>query len=211
MKDEKRDFNKAAASWDTPVRVKLATDVAGAVTTSVRLAADMDVLDFGCGTGLLMLQLQPHVRSVTGVDSSEGMLEVLRTKVANAGLTNVRARHVDLDKGDALEGCYHLITSSMTLHHIREIQSLLNRFFSITAPAGHICIADLDPDDGHFHGGDDTGVFHNGFDRAALRRAFEEAGYVEVHDKTAARMTKPVQGGGTREFTIFLMTGQKPE
>ena len=99
----------------------------------------------------------------------------------------------------------------MTLHHIREIQPLLNRFYKITAPSGHLCIADLDPDDGQFHGGDDTGVFHNGFDRAAMRRTFENAGYVDVHDRTAARMTKPVKGGETREFSIFLMTGQKPE
>ena len=76
-------------------------------------------------------------------------------KIARLNLANVKARHLDLDKGDELTGSYHLITSSMTLHHIREIQPLLNRFYEITAPSGHLCIADLDPDDGQFHGGDD--------------------------------------------------------
>jgi ubiquinone/menaquinone biosynthesis C-methylase UbiE len=211
MKDDKRDFDKAAASWDTPMRVKLATDVAGAVSAEVRLATEMDVLDFGCGTGLLALQLQPYVRSITGVDSSQGMLDVLGTKIAKQNLTNVIARLLDLDKGDELTGSYHLITSSMTLHHIREIRPLLNRFYAITAPAGYLCIADLDPEDGQFHGGDDTGVFHNGFDRAAMRRAFEKSGYRDVRDRTAAGMVKPAKGGGTREFSIFLVTGQKPE
>jgi predicted TPR repeat methyltransferase len=82
LKDDKRDFDKVAASWDTPMRVKLATDVAGAVSAEVRLATEMDVLDFGCGTGLLALQLQPYVRSITGVDSSQGMLDVLGSKIA---------------------------------------------------------------------------------------------------------------------------------
>ena len=66
------------------MRVKLATDVAGAVSAEVRLAADMDVLDFGCGTGLLALQLQPYVRSITGVDSSQGMLDVLGSEDCQA-------------------------------------------------------------------------------------------------------------------------------
>jgi ubiquinone/menaquinone biosynthesis C-methylase UbiE len=211
LKNDKRDFDKAAASWDTPMRIKLATNVAGTVSEEVKLSNDMDVLDFGCGTGLLTLQLQPYVRSITGVDSSQGMLDVLGSKISMLNLTNAKTQHRDLDNGDKLSGSYHLITSSMTLHHVREIQPLLSRFYEITTPSGHLCIADLDPDDGQFHGGDDTGVFHNGFERHAMRQAFEKAGYRDVRDRTAARMTKPVKGGGTREFTIFLMTGQKPE
>ena len=54
MKNQPRDFDKQAATWDeNPGRVKLAEDVAGAVAQQVALLPDMDGLDFGCGTGLL--------------------------------------------------------------------------------------------------------------------------------------------------------------
>jgi ubiquinone/menaquinone biosynthesis C-methylase UbiE len=209
VKSEKRDFNKAAATWDEePRRVKLAGDVVGAIYDENVLAPDRDALDFGCGTGLLTLGLQPFVRSVTGMDSSHGMIDVLNAKVRNMGLTNVDTRLIDLDKGDTIEDIYHVITSSMAFHHIRDIQPLLDQFYRVTSPGGYTCIADLDLDDGQFHGGNNDGVYHDGFDRDALRQMFIKAGFSDVRDRTAAKVVKPVPGGN-RTFTVFLMTGRK--
>ena len=64
----------------------MAHDVARAVIGTVQAGPAMDVLDFGCRTGLLTLALQPHVRTITAVDSSQGMLDVLDTK--NPGAEN---------------------------------------------------------------------------------------------------------------------------
>lgn len=211
MSAEKRDFNKVAAKWDEePRRVKLAGDVARAISEEIKLTADMDVLDFGCGTGLLSLNLLPSVRTVTAVDSAQGMLAVLDSKIEALGLSNVKTRHIDIDKGDRLEGRYDLITSSMTLHHIREIKPLLGQFHSILKPGGYLAIVDLDLDGGRFHE-DSTGVFHNGFDRKMLRQAFLDAGFEEVRDRTAATMMKPVAGGEKKDFSIFVMTGRKKQ
>ena len=208
MSAEKRDFNKAAASWDEePRRVKLAGDVARAISEEIKLTGDMDVLDFGCGTGLLSLNLLPAVRSVTAVDSAQGMLSVLKSKIEALELSNVQTMHLDIDKGDRLEGRFGLITSSMTLHHIKDIKPLLGQFYKILTPGGYLAIADLDLDGGKFHE-DSTGVFHNGFDRKQLRQTFMDAGFEDVRDRTAATMLKPV-AGEKKEFTIFLMTGSK--
>ena len=208
MNNEKRDFDKAAASWDEPGRVKLANDIAQAIIDTITLAPTMDALDFGCGTGLLTLKLQPLVRSITGVDSSQGMLDVLNAKIKNQGLTNVKTKYIDIEKGDFLEGRYDLIVSSMTLHHIRESRPLLDKFSKACAPDGYLCIADLDPDGGQFHG-NNNGVFHFGFDREMMHRAFIEAGFVDVRDKTAAQIMKPVSDEGSRLFSVFLITGRK--
>ncbi|MFA7454474.1 MAG: methyltransferase domain-containing protein [Desulfomonilia bacterium] len=116
-------------------------------------------------------RLRPFVRSVTCVDSSRGMLEVLKKKVEGSGLKNVRIEHLNLDAGDKLKGCYDLITSSMTLHHIAEIGPLLKLFFPVTNAGGYLCIADLDLGGGRFHTSNE-GVFHDGIDRETLRRLF---------------------------------------
>jgi ubiquinone/menaquinone biosynthesis C-methylase UbiE len=209
MNPEKRNFDREAATWDQePRRVKLASDIARAIAEEVKPSPEMDVLDFGCGTGLLTLALQPLVRSITGIDSSPGMLEVLKTKVASQKLPNVNIHCLDLEQGATLPGSYDLVVSSMTLHHIREIGPLLGQFYRLLRPTGHLCIADLDPDDGQFHGNNE-GVFHFGFPQATLLKAFVEAGLSDVHYQTAARMSKPVAGGGERVFTVFLMTGRK--
>jgi ubiquinone/menaquinone biosynthesis C-methylase UbiE len=206
---EKRDFDKEAASWDeNPARIKLAKDVAHAVAKQIQLTKGMDVLDFGCGTGLLTIELQLFVRSVTGVDSSRGMIDVLKKKIAAQNLTNVTAVYADLDRGDILAGNYDLVVSSMTLHHIKEIRPLFDQFYGIIAPAGHLCITDLDPDNGQFHN-DNTGVFHFGFERADLRNIFTEAGFDDVRETDAAEVLKPGADGKMRRFSVFLMTGRR--
>ena len=209
MDTEKRDFDKEAASWDEhPPRVKLAKDIAGAITKQIVLTPEMDVMDFGCGTGLLTLQILPLVRSITGVDSSRGMLDVLNTKIAEQKLKNIETLLVDLDKGDTLEGKYDLVFSNMTLHHVREIEPLFDQFHKITAPGGHLCVADLDLDGGQFHA-DKTGVFHFGFARKALRKVFTGAGFDDVRDMSAAEVMKTDINGKTKSYSVFLMTGRK--
>jgi ubiquinone/menaquinone biosynthesis C-methylase UbiE len=129
MNTEKRDFDKEAASWDEhPVRVKLAKDIAHAISKQIVLTPEMDIMDFGCGTGLLALQLQPLVRSVTGVDSSQGMLDIFNAKIAKLKLNKVNTVLVDLEKGDVLARNYDLVLSNMTLHHIKEIEPLFAQF-----------------------------------------------------------------------------------
>jgi len=209
MNTEKRDFDKEAASWDeNPARVKLAKDIAHAISTQIALTNDMDIMDFGCGTGLLTIELLPLVRSITGVDSSQGMLDIFNMKIAKLQLNKVSIVLLDLDKGDTLAGHYDLVLSNMTLHHIKEIEPLFAQFYKIITPGGCLCIADLDLDDGQFHV-DNIGVFHCGFDRAALCRFFKEAGFDDVRDVSAAEVVKPGINGKMRKFPVFLMTGRK--
>ncbi|NPV61134.1 MAG: class I SAM-dependent methyltransferase [Methanotrichaceae archaeon] len=209
MSSEKRDFDKYAASWDeNPERIKMADDIVQAVSEQIALTPEMDVMDFGCGTGLLALRLQPRVRSVTGVDISKGMLDVFNAKIADLKLKNVSTALVDLDRGDLLTGSYDLVLSNMTLHHIKEIKPLLVQFYKVMAPGGHLCISDLDLEGGKFHE-DNAGVFHFGFDRAALQEDFAKAGFGDVWNITATERVKPNSSGEMERFSIFLMIGRK--
>ena len=145
MRAERRNFDKEAAAWDqNPGRVKLAKDVGDIILREISLTKEMDAMDFGCGTGLLTLRLQPLVRSITGIDSSGGMIEMLRMKIARQNLTNVRTLRIDPEKGDVLTGNYHLIVSNMTFHHIEKIRPVLDQFNRITAPSGYLLISDLE-------------------------------------------------------------------
>jgi ubiquinone/menaquinone biosynthesis C-methylase UbiE len=206
---KKRNFDQEAAKWDqVPGRVKLARDISQSMIREISLTPDMDVLDFGCGTGLLTFALQPFVHSITGVDSSKGMLDVFKIKIKEQKLNNVKADYIDLDKGDVLNGSYNLIVSSMTLHHIKNITPLLKQFYSILLPSGQVAIADLEPDDGQFHSNNE-GVFHFGFDRKELHRMLIDTGFRDVRHLTAAQIEKPIGDGSTRLFSIFLITAHK--
>ncbi len=207
MNRQPRDFNKEAARWDdNPTRVKLAEDVVKAITDRISLTPEMDVLDFGCGTGLLALRLAPLVRSVTGADSSRGMLNVLAAKATKWGLANVRALH--LPAGGDIADSYNLIVSGMVLHHVEHLDALLAQLFRACKTPGLLCVADLDPEQGLFHE-DNRGVYHFGFERSEMRQQFSRAGFAKVLETTAATVMKPTRNGDLRAFTVFLVCGEK--
>jgi 2-polyprenyl-3-methyl-5-hydroxy-6-metoxy-1,4-benzoquinol methylase len=207
--DEKKDFDREAAQWDAnPGRVKLANEVADAIIRESAPARDMDVLDFGCGTGLVTLRLQPLVRTILGVDSSRGMLGVLEGKIRAQGIPNARTRFVDFEKGGRIEGRFHLLVSSMTLHHVPDTAGLFKQWHELLLPGGLLCCADLDADDGSFHS-DDTGVFHAGFDRKHLKKLLLSAGFHDIRDTTATTMIKDVEGKGKKEFSVFLIVAKQ--
>jgi ubiquinone/menaquinone biosynthesis C-methylase UbiE len=209
MEDEKKDFDKEAVHWDEdPGKVKLANGIAEAISNEIDLTSDMNVLDFGCGTGLVTLLIQPMVHMITGIDSSQKMLDVLNTKIEKLGVRNVKLQRLDLEKGDVLTEKYHLIISSMSLHHIREIRPLLGQFYESLMTPGRLCIADLDSDGGQFHE-NKQGVFHPGFDRTEMHKLFIEAGFNDVQSRTVAEIEKPGTSGVKRKFTVFVMTGWK--
>jgi tRNA (cmo5U34)-methyltransferase len=197
-------FDEAAATWDEePRRVELARAVAGEVTRRVRPSPDVDVLDFGCGTGLLTLALQPLVRRVTGTDTSSGMLGVLRQKIEARGIANVDTVLLDPEATIAPEARVHLIVSSMALHHVADLAGLFRRLHGTLRAGGQIALADLDREDGSFHE-DTRGVFHLGFERSDVLSLLTEAGFTGLEAATAAITRK-----GSREYPVFLITGQR--
>jgi cyclopropane fatty-acyl-phospholipid synthase-like methyltransferase len=208
MTKEKRDFDKDAASWDEkPIRIEMANNVGSAIISTISLNKNMKAMDFGCGTGLLTLYVAPLVGSVTGVDSSQGMLDTLNAKIAKLNITNVTTRLIDSDNF-VMPKKYDLIVSSMTMHHIEKVELLIKNFYDLLLPNGYLCIADLDPDDGRFHE-DNTGVFHYGFERSKMTEIFTSAGFQDTSSKTAMEIQRPDTNGELRLFKIFLVTGNK--
>ncbi len=206
---EKKDFDSEAAAWDQdPGRVRLANDVAAAIIRETRPSKEMDALDFGCGTGLVTLRIRPLVRSITGADSSKGMLSVLEGKAKAQGLTNVRTRLVDFEKGERLEERFHLVISSMTMHHVENTAVLFGQWHDLLLPGGILAAADLDAEDGSFHL-NNTGVCHHGFDRGYLKTLLQKSGFHDIRAVTAATMVRDAEGKGKREFPVFLVTAKK--
>jgi len=205
----RRDFNKDAATWDdNPMRIELARALADAIVTCIPVSGDMEVLDYGAGTGLVTLGLQPYAGSILAADSSQGMLGKLSEKITASGFANVRTILLDLERDPLPEGRFDLIVSTMTVHHIQDVPDLIGSFFRMLRPGGHIAIADLDLDGGEFHP-DPTGVKHNGFDRDEIKRILAATGFLDVTVETAHTLKREVPDKGEREFSVFLAAGRK--
>lgn len=194
-----RDFDKAAVTWDEkPQRIKLSNDILTALAAYLPLSKEWDVVELGCGTGLVALGLAPHVGSVAAVDGSAGMLAKLNEKITALGVANVHTRRLDLEHGELPQGPFHLIVAAMLLHHIPDVAQLLASLRRIVQPGGWIALADLDAEDGSFHE-DATGVFHHGFSSQQMVMLLAEAGFVSP---AAAVVSEIVRG--ERRYPVLL-------
>ena len=202
------NFDERAKDWDSdPKKVERARAVAEAIRKTIRLSTSMNALEYGCGTGLLSFALQSDLGSITLADTSQGMLDVLREKIASAGVTNMRPLRLDLTIDPLPDERYDLTYSLMTLHHIEDTKKILQEFHTLLKPNGYLLVADLDKEDGSFHTDGTTDV-HKGFERGALQRQVEAAGFGDVHFSTAYQIKKKINGE-EKLFPVFLMTAQK--
>lgn len=203
--DTIRRFDKAARTWnDKSRRIQLGLAVADGIINGVSLNGDEQALEFGCGTGLVGLEVAPHVGHLTAVDSSSEMIAVLTENAASRGIGNITPVCRELSRPEDLPGVYDLIFTSMVLHHIPDIQALIDLFAAWCAPGGRLVIADLDTEDGSFHS-DMTGVVHKGIDRDELASQLEKAGFTVESIGTVHEVAR----GNGNTYPMFLMVGRK--
>ena len=71
-------FAVKAKEWDTPMKVKMAEKFVHEMHQNINFSKDHKALDFGCGTGLVGLQIASLVKNVILMDTSTSMIEVLK-------------------------------------------------------------------------------------------------------------------------------------
>jgi ubiquinone/menaquinone biosynthesis C-methylase UbiE len=197
-------FDARAATWDEdPGKRKRAAAVADAIRRQVELSANMSAMEYGAGTGLLSFELADELGSILLTDSSSGMLDVARSKVAASGPSRMAVRPLDLTRDPLPAERFDIVYSMMTLHHVPDTGDLLGKLYTLLNDGGYLCVADLDAEDGSFHGPEVD--VHHGFDRGALGAALCDAGFNHVRFDTCMQIAR-----GARSYGVFLAVGQRP-
>lgn len=199
-----KDFfaNKANSYEADKNRVNNVANIANTILQKINLQPAMHIMDFGSGTGLLLEKIAPYVSKITAVDISQSMNRQLRSKQDSLPC-ELDIVEMDLAQTE-LPTSFDGIMSSMTLHHIQDIDAMLGKLLSNLNAGGFLAIADLDTEDGSFHK-EDTGVHHCGFDRGALEARVRQAGFVDVETRDASIVSKPYG-----QYNVFLLTASKP-
>ncbi|MDD3467573.1 MAG: class I SAM-dependent methyltransferase [Campylobacterales bacterium] len=176
MSENKTRFDAAASEWDkSQTRINMATKITSQIIKNIPLRSDDTVMDFGCGTGLVGLNIAPLVHKLIGADLSGEMLKNFKSKAEKDGLSNVETLELSADSHLG-ENTYDAIVSAMTLHHIEKPNELFGRFANAIKSGGYLGVADLAKEDGTFHE-NNTGVYHFGFTPEEFASFFVQNGF----------------------------------
>ena len=100
------------------------------------LREDMNVLEFGCGTGGTALLHAPHVRHIKAIDFSEAMLGIARGKAAAAGVDNVSFERADITSFAASDASFDAILGMSILHLLADKGAVIAKVFGLLKPGG---------------------------------------------------------------------------
>ena len=96
-----------------------------------RFGQGKDVLEVGCGTGLVLARLREFARRASGVDLSPGMLEKARQRGLDVTLGSATALPFDANQFD-------VTCSFKVLAHVPEIEQALAEMARVTRPGGMV-------------------------------------------------------------------------
>ena len=187
----------------------------------------LDVLEIGCGTGLLSFLVASRVKRLVAVDAAEGMIEALKSKLGNQKgekIGNVfpvcavlddpdddRIR-VGVDGSDGGPRRFDLIISHLVLHHIPSLEDVLKTMYGCLKPGGMIALTDFEDfgsEARRFHQEVKMeGVERHGIKREEMEKLIRETGFRDVSVEEAFRMEKKVEiakGAGLVEGNWEMM------
>lgn len=196
-------FNTMAMTWDeNPMRQHLSQSIFDLIQKTIPLNQNMTVLDYGCGTGLLSFLLSDKVKSVHAVDTSAGMLEQVKTKIAHTKIKNISTELFDAENDRLPDVRYNLTVSAMTCHHLQDAPATITKLISLVSPGGWIALADLCKEDGSFH--TDVKVKYFGFEPSELEQIFTSAGLKPLTVSTVFKIPK-----NQKTYPVFCILGRK--
>ncbi|KAK3640776.1 hypothetical protein LTR56_011653 [Elasticomyces elasticus] len=221
-------FNDEAKSWDARPFVHEASQAAAKAILE-RLKAlpkqPKQVLEIGCGTGILSFLMAPQVDRVVAVDAAEGMIEVLKQKLQKPDAPknivpvavlledpNDRALPpADDSRPENERQKFDLITSHLVLHHIPDLQSVLKTMLGCLALGGRVMLTDFEdfgPQAKRFHPASKmAGVERHGINAKEMAELMRDVGFAAVDVKPAWTMSKRVE----KHDGEFGDAGPKPE
>ena len=136
----------ASRWWDRNSEFKPLHDInplrAGFIDQQLNLAGE-NVLDVGCGGGILTEAMAQRGAQVTGIDMGEAPLAVAKLHLLESGLdVNYQMASAEDFSRDHKEA-FSVITCLEMLEHVPNPASVLDACFEMLAPGGHLFVSTI--------------------------------------------------------------------
>ncbi len=169
-------FARNAAQWDHLRSLYVAeADVEAAILAAAGPGPFGRLLDLGAGTGRMLTLLGRRARLAVGLDLSQQMLNIARSRTGEAGLSHCELRHGDIFNTRLPDGFADLVVVHQVLHYLSDPAAAVAEAGRLVAPGGRLLVVDFAP-----HGLEYLREAHQhrrlGFSDAEMGRWLEAAG-----------------------------------
>jgi 2-polyprenyl-3-methyl-5-hydroxy-6-metoxy-1,4-benzoquinol methylase len=108
------------------------------------------VLDVGCASGEITLDLAAHAGEILGIDHSPNMIDVASGKARERGIANARFEPMEPGDPRLAEGAFDVVTAYSVIHLLDDVPGTLARLHDLLVPGGHLvtetpCLNDWNP------------------------------------------------------------------
>ncbi len=113
------------------------------IRAAIKPTMEMNLLDLGCGPGIVTAAMAPNVKEVVAYDLTPEMLDQAKKRCREAGLKNVRfelgsAEHLPFE-----EGAFDCVVTRLTIHHFLDPRQVMNEVVRVTHQGGKVVVADV--------------------------------------------------------------------
>lgn len=95
------------------------------------------LLDLGCGTGVIIIDLADCVNKLTAVDSSAEMIKMARQKLLCRNITNINFEIDNISELDFIEEKYNIITAFNLLLYLSSPDIVLKKIYDGLPSGGY--------------------------------------------------------------------------
>lgn len=160
------------------------------------LTSASTVVDLGCGTGQFAIAVAPLCRQVIAVDVSPAMVQMLRRRIADAGVDNVTVRQAGFMSYEHDGPPADIVYTRHALHQVPDFWKAiaLSRIAGVLAPGGILRVRDLIYD---FAPSEAASVFEQWFANASTVPGYgwsaeELAEHVRIEHSTFTWLLEPM-------------------
>jgi ubiquinone/menaquinone biosynthesis C-methylase UbiE len=109
---------------------------------------DMELLEFGCGTGGTAIIHAPHVKHIRAIDISPKMIESAESRGATANVHNVDFEVQTIENLNAPDESFDAILGLSIMHLVQDKETVLDKVFRLLKPSGvfissTVCMGDM--------------------------------------------------------------------
>jgi ubiquinone/menaquinone biosynthesis C-methylase UbiE len=194
-------FEMIANVYDTSERIQIAKVSSEAIRKYIADTKNKSAIDFGCGTGLVGMNLINEFHSMLFMDTSQQMIKQVKGKIATFQIQNADTLCFDLEE-EGLSGVHaDYILMAQVLLHIHDVESALSRLFDVLNEGGHLLIVDFDKNEQIT-----SDIVHNGFNQAELSGMMSRLGYRNIRSETFYSGSGIFMG---KDASMFILDSQK--